>query len=89
MLHQPHPAVTRPALFVVVAHNVLVVGVGVLREVALDELAGLAVAPLIEVDDAQLLDIARALGVARDELLNDLGGLVFERALIVVVERAR
>mmetsp|Transcript_35305 Transcript_35305/g.88749 ORF Transcript_35305/g.88749 Transcript_35305/m.88749 type:complete len:781 (-) Transcript_35305:276-2618(-) len=43
VLHEPHAAVARPALLVVVANNVFVVGVGVLREVALDELLGLVV----------------------------------------------
>lgn len=37
MLHEPHAGVPGPALLVVVAHDVLVVGVRVFREVALDE----------------------------------------------------
>ena len=37
MLHESHAAVTWPALLVVVADNVLVVGVRVLREVPLDQ----------------------------------------------------
>eukprot|EP00882_Tetradesmus_deserticola_P025825 GHRQ01028399.1.p1 GENE.GHRQ01028399.1~~GHRQ01028399.1.p1 ORF type:complete len:152 (+),score=6.44 GHRQ01028399.1:617-1072(+) len=41
VLHQPHARVARPALLVVVAHDVLVIGVGVLREVALDQVTGL------------------------------------------------
>ena len=41
MLHQPHPRVARPALAVVVADHVLVVRVGVLGEVPLDEVLAL------------------------------------------------
>ena len=37
VLHEAHAGVARPALLVVVADDVLVVGVGVLGEVALDE----------------------------------------------------
>ena len=40
MLHKPHPGVPRPAALVLVAHDVLVVGVGVLREVALHQVPG-------------------------------------------------
>ena len=39
VLHQSHARVSRPALLVVVADNVLVVRVGVLGQVALDEVA--------------------------------------------------
>ena len=41
MLHQPHAGVARPALLVVVAHDILVVGVGVLSQIALDQVARL------------------------------------------------
>ena len=41
VLHESHAGVPRPALLVVVANDVLVVGVGVLREVALDQVPGL------------------------------------------------
>lgn len=41
VFHQPHPGVTWPALLVVVAHNVLIVGVRVLREVPLNQISGL------------------------------------------------
>lgn len=41
MLHQPHAGVTGPALLVVVAHDVLVVGVRVLGQVPLDQISGL------------------------------------------------
>lgn len=41
VLHQPHPGVSGPALFVVVAHNVLVVGVRVFRQVPLDQVSSL------------------------------------------------
>lgn len=41
MLHQSHPGVSGPALLVVVAHNVLIVGVRVLRQVPLDQVPGL------------------------------------------------
>lgn len=37
MLHKTHARISWPALLVVVAHNVLVVGVGVLCQVPLDE----------------------------------------------------
>lgn len=39
MLHKPHARVSRPALLVVVPDNVLVVGVGMLGQVALDQVA--------------------------------------------------
>ena len=35
VLHEPHPGVARPALLVVVADDVLVVRVGMFRQVAL------------------------------------------------------
>ena len=41
VLHQTHARVTRPALFVVVADDVLVVRIGMLGQVALDEVLGL------------------------------------------------
>ena len=41
MLHQPHASVAGPALLVVVAHDVLVVGVRMLRQVPLDQISGL------------------------------------------------
>lgn len=41
MFHQPHAGVTWPALLVVVAHNVLIVGVRVLGEVPLNQISGL------------------------------------------------
>lgn len=41
MFHQPHAGVTWPALLVVVTHNVLIVGVRVLREVPLNQISGL------------------------------------------------
>mmetsp|Transcript_62206 Transcript_62206/g.196852 ORF Transcript_62206/g.196852 Transcript_62206/m.196852 type:complete len:623 (-) Transcript_62206:2053-3921(-) len=41
VLHESHARVPRPALLVVVPHDVLVVGVRVLGQVALDELAGI------------------------------------------------
>ena len=37
MLHQPHAGVARPALLVVVAHDVLVVGIRVLGQVSLNQ----------------------------------------------------
>ena len=40
VLHQAHARVPRPALLVVVAHDVLIVGVGVLSQVALDQVLG-------------------------------------------------
>jgi hypothetical protein len=39
MLHQSHAGVPRPALLIVVAHNVLIVGVRVLCEVALNQVS--------------------------------------------------
>jgi hypothetical protein len=56
MLHQPHPAVLRPALLVVVADDVLVVGVGVFGEVALDELTGFVLGEFE--DDVESVDVA-------------------------------
>ncbi len=41
VLHEPHASISGPALLVVVPHNVLVVGIGMLGEVALDEILGL------------------------------------------------
>lgn len=41
MLHQPHPSIPGPALLIVVAYDVLVVGIGVLRKIALDQIPGL------------------------------------------------
>lgn len=40
VLHQPHARVAGPALLVVVADNVLIVRVRMLRQVALDQIAG-------------------------------------------------
>lgn len=39
MLHQTHPGVAWPALFVVVADDVLIVRVGMFCEIALDEIS--------------------------------------------------
>ena len=41
MFHESHASISRPALLVVVADDVLVVGVRVLREVPLNELPSL------------------------------------------------
>ena len=41
MFHQPHACITRPAFFVVVANYVLIVGIRVLGEVALDQITSL------------------------------------------------
>mmetsp|Transcript_15454 Transcript_15454/g.29757 ORF Transcript_15454/g.29757 Transcript_15454/m.29757 type:complete len:203 (-) Transcript_15454:2932-3540(-) len=41
MLHEAHARIPRPALLVIVAHDVFVIGVRVLGEVALDEVARL------------------------------------------------
>lgn len=41
MFHETHAGISRPALLVIVAHNVLVVWVRVLCEVALDQVPGL------------------------------------------------
>lgn len=40
MLHQSHAGITWPALLVIIAHDVLVVGVRVLRQVPLDQISG-------------------------------------------------
>ena len=40
VLHESHPGVSGPTLFVVVAHNVLVVGVGMLGQITLDQVTG-------------------------------------------------
>ena len=39
VFHQTHAGITRPALFVVVTDDVLVVGIRMLRQVALDQVA--------------------------------------------------
>mmetsp|Transcript_8730 Transcript_8730/g.18587 ORF Transcript_8730/g.18587 Transcript_8730/m.18587 type:complete len:747 (-) Transcript_8730:2392-4632(-) len=57
VLHQPHARVTGPALAVVVADDVLVVGVRVLGEVALDQVLGLLGSEAEE--DVDLVDVAR------------------------------
>ena len=41
VLHQPHPGVTRPALLVVVADDVLIVGIGMFGQVSLNQVSGL------------------------------------------------
>ena len=41
VLHEPHSSISGPALLVVVPHNVLVVGIRMLCEVALDQILGL------------------------------------------------
>ena len=41
VLHEPHSSISGPALLVVVPHNVLVVGIRVLCEVALNQILGL------------------------------------------------
>ena len=41
MFHEPHPGISGPAFLVVVADNVLVVGVRMLGEVTLDQVTGL------------------------------------------------
>lgn len=41
MFHQPHAGIPRPALFVVVAHDVFVVWIGVLREITLNQVSGI------------------------------------------------
>lgn len=40
MLHQSHPSISGPALLIVVAHNVLIVGIRVFSKVALDQISG-------------------------------------------------
>lgn len=39
MLHQSHPSISGPALLIVVAHYVLVVGIRMLSKVALDQIS--------------------------------------------------
>lgn len=41
VLHQSHAGITRPALLVVVTHDVLIVGVWVLRQIPLNEIPSL------------------------------------------------
>ena len=41
MLHQPHSGIPGPALLVVVADNVLIVRIGVLCQISLDEVSSL------------------------------------------------
>jgi hypothetical protein len=51
MFHESHSAILGPALFVVVAHDVLVVGVRVLSQVALDEFPSLLLGELEHHED--------------------------------------
>ena len=57
VLHEAHARVTRPALFVVVADDILVVRVGVLGEVALDKVTCLLRREAEE--DVNAVDVAR------------------------------
>ena len=57
VLHQAHARVARPALLVVVADNVLVVRIRVLRQVALDQVARLLCGETEQ--DVELVDVAR------------------------------
>lgn len=41
MLHQSHAGIAGPALLVVITHNVLIVGVWMLRQVPLNQIPGL------------------------------------------------
>lgn len=41
MLHQSHASITWPTLLVVVANNVFIVGIRVLRQVALNQIPGI------------------------------------------------
>ncbi|KAH3880742.1 hypothetical protein DPMN_004664 [Dreissena polymorpha] len=41
VFHEPHPGVPGPALLVVVSHDVLIVWVWVLSQVALDQVPGI------------------------------------------------
>lgn len=41
MLHQSHSSISGPALLIVVAYNVLIVGIRVLGKVALNQIPGL------------------------------------------------
>lgn len=41
MFHESHSGISWPALFVVVTHNVFIVGIGMLGQVPLDEITGL------------------------------------------------
>ena len=77
MLHQAHARVARPALAVVVAHHVLVVGVGVLGEVALDQV--LALVRREAQQDVQAVDVP---AVDADRVAH-LGGLVAEGEEVV------
>jgi len=77
VLHQPHAGVSRPAPLVVVAHDVLVVGVGVLGEVALDE-----VARLLRREPEEHVDLLDVAGVESDRVRR-LGVDVLEREEVV------
>lgn len=57
VLHEPHPSVSRPALLVVVTDNVLIIGVRVLCEVALDQVTSLLRRETEK--DMHSLDVAR------------------------------
>lgn len=41
MFHQSHPSITGPAFLIVIAHNVLIVGIRVLSQVPLDQISRL------------------------------------------------
>ena len=77
VLHEAHARVARPALFVVVADDVLVVGVGVLGEVALDQLLGLLGREAVQHKDA--VDVARV----ESYRMAHLGGERAEREKVV------
>ena len=77
VLHETHAGVARPALLVVVADDVLVVGIGVFREVALDEVARLF-GREAEVD-VHSIDVARV----EPDRMGHFGGHVLEDKEIV------
>ena len=79
-LHEPHPLIPGPALAIVVPHDVLVVRVGVLREVPLDEVSG-----LLGVEAEEHEDLVHVSGVQTD-WVSHLCRRVPERQILVTIE---
>ena len=83
MLHEAHTAVSRPALLIVVADDILVIWVGVFSQVALDELSRLVLSKLEH--DVDGVDIAH---VDTDGMFRLLLYAFVEHELVGVVRRA-
>jgi hypothetical protein len=56
VLHQPHPAISWPAFLIVIADNVLIVGIGVFGQKSLDQVSRLVLVK--SKDHVDLVDIS-------------------------------